>query len=60
MIQKSEKFLNEKKVKITKWTHGFKGYVSSYNVETLNSFNPKLQLKDSESAIKRKKNYWPN
>ena len=55
MIQKSKKILNEKKVKITKWTHGFKGYVSSYNVETLNSFNPKLQLKDSESAIKSKK-----
>ena len=30
------------------------GYASTYNVEILNSFNPKLQLKDAESVIKRK------
>ena len=31
-----------------------KGYASSYSVEILISYNPKLQLKDIESAIKRK------
>ena len=54
MIQKYENFLNEKNVKITKQTRAFKGYVSSYNVEILNSFNPELQLRGSESAIKTK------
>ena len=52
--KKSEKFLNEKNVKITKRAHAFKGFVSSYNVEILNSFNLELQLKDTESAIKNK------
>ena len=32
----------------------FKGYASTYNVEILNSFNPELQLKDTESVIKSK------
>ena len=50
MIEKK----NEKNIKITKRAHVFKGYGSSYNVEILNSFNPKLQLKDTESAIKNK------
>ena len=31
-----------------------KGYASSYSVEILISYNPELQLKDIESAIKRK------
>ena len=34
--------------------HAFKGFASTYNVEILNSFNPELQLKDTESAIKSK------
>ena len=29
-------------------------YANSYNVEILNSFNPELNLKDSESAIRNK------
>ena len=37
---------------MAKREHAFKGYASTYNVETLNSFNPELQLKDAESAIK--------
>ena len=41
-------------MKITKREHAFKGYASTYNVEILNSFNPKLQLRDTESAIKSK------
>ena len=52
MIQESENFLNEKDVKIAKREHDFKSYASTYNVEILNLFNPKLQLKDTESAIK--------
>ena len=43
-----------KKYKKTKRQHAFKGYVSTYNVEILNPSNPKLQLKDIESAIKSK------
>ena len=39
-------------MKITKRARAFKGYASSYNVNILNSFNPELQLKDTESAIK--------
>ena len=54
MIQKSERFLNKIKAKITKREHAFKGYGTSYNVETLNYFNPEQQLKDIESAIKSK------
>ena len=46
--------MNEKNVKITKQTHAFRGYASSDSVEILNSFNPELQLKDNESAIKNK------
>ena len=30
------------------------GFASSYNVEFLNSFNPELQFKDAEFAIKSK------
>ena len=52
MIQKiSKNFLN---VKITKRVHAFKGYVSTYNVEILNSFNPELKVKDTESTITSK------
>ena len=53
-MQKSENFLNEKNVKITKRKDAFKGFTSTYNVEILNSFNPELQLKDTEPAIKSK------
>ena len=53
-MQKSENFLDEKNVKITKRKDAFKGFASTYNVEILNSFNPELQLKDTESAIKSK------
>ena len=49
--KKTENFLNKNNVKITKRSHAFKGYASSYNVKILNSFNPELQLKDTESAI---------
>ena len=51
MIQKKV-FLNENKVKIRKEAYAFKDFASSYNVEILNSFNPELQLKDTEFSIK--------
>ena len=47
-------FKRKKNAKITKRAHAFKGYTGSYNVEFLNTFNAKLQLKDTESAIKNK------
>ena len=43
-----------KSAKITKLSHVYKHYASTYNVEILNSFNPELQFKDIESAIKNK------
>ena len=39
---------------MTKRSQDFKDYANSYNVEILNSFNPGLQLKDTEFAIKTK------
>ena len=39
---------------MTKQSHAFKGYTSSYHVEILNYFNPELQLKETKSAIKYK------
>ena len=42
----------EKSIKIIKQEHAFKGYASTYNVEILNSINPELQLKDTDSAFK--------
>ena len=54
MIQKSENFLKEKNIFIKIKEHGFKGYASSYNVEILNHFNPEIQLKDTEYALKSK------
>ena len=63
-------FWMKKKYKKTKQSHAYKGYASSYNVEILNSFNPELQPKDSESAIRhtlidifselRAFNFWRN
>ena len=39
---------------IAKCSHAYKGYASSYNVEILNSYNPEIQLKDTEYAIENK------
>ena len=47
-------FRTKKNIKITKREHEFRGFASTFNVEILNSFNPELQLKDTESAIKNK------
>ena len=50
----SEIFWNEININITKWSHPCRGYASIYYVETLNSFNPEIHLKDTEFAIKNK------
>ena len=42
---KKKKFLNKKNVAPTKRGHSFKDYASSYDINTLNSFNSELQLK---------------
>ena len=47
-------FKRKKNVKITEREYAFKGYESTYNGEILNSFDPELQFKDTESAIKSK------
>ena len=52
--KKSQNFLNDKNIKIAKREHTFKSYASTCNAEVLNSFNPELQLKDTEYAIKSK------
>ena len=39
-------------MKVTKRAHAIKGFASSYNIEILKCFNPELQLKDNETAIK--------
>ena len=49
MIQKSDNFLNEKILKIEKREHAFKDFASTYNADIFYSFNPELQLKDTES-----------
>ena len=46
--------MNEKTVKIKKRADAFKDYAGTYNVEILDSFNPKQQPNDTESAIKSK------
>ena len=46
--------MNNKNVKVTKRSHAYRGYASTYNVKILNYFNPKLQLKDTEPAIRNK------
>lgn len=43
----------QKNVKITKLSHAFKGYASLFNFEILRSFNPDLELQDTESTIKK-------
>ena len=51
--QKKLKFFEQKKCKNSKKSHAFKGYASCYDIRTLNSFEPELQLKDTKFAIKK-------
>ena len=50
--QRKWKILNKNYIKITKRKHACKGFTSTYNVEILSYFNPELQPKNTESAIK--------
>ena len=43
-----------KNAKILKRFHAYKGYVITYNFETLNSFNPELQLRGAVSTVRNK------
>lgn len=43
----------KKNTKITKQSHTFKHYASSYNVKILKPLNLQWQLKDIQSAIKK-------
>ena len=52
--KQSQHFLNEKNVKVTKRAMLKVIQVLIYNIEILDSFNPELKLKDTESAIKSK------
>ena len=54
MVKKSEKFLNEQNVTITKLELPFTSFASTYDVGILNSSDRELQLKETESAIKSK------
>ena len=51
---KKVKIFQTKKCKNNEMKQAFKGFASSYNVETINSFNPELLLKNTESVIKSK------
>ena len=57
-ITRPEYFFNEKEtkkiVKITKQSHAYKTYASSYNVEILIFFNPGQELKNTDSVTKTK------
>ena len=42
---------------IRKRYHTYRGYAVTYSADIFNSFNPKLQLKNTKSAIKNKLRY---
>ena len=46
-----------KECKVAKQYHAYKDYASTYNDEILNSFNPELQLEDTQSTITNKLMY---
>ena len=48
------KFFKGRNVTITKLKHNFKSFASFYNVKIQYSINHKLQLKDTQSAIKNR------
>ena len=52
--KKMKIFGSKKNVKITKRLHSYIGYESTYNVKILKSFNPELQLKETEFTTKNK------
>ena len=48
----------KKNTKITKQSHAYRGYVSTYNVGILNFFDPELKPKDTKRAVKNKLIGW--
>ena len=44
----------KKNTKITKQSHAYRGYVSTYNVGILKFFDPELKPKDTKRAVKNK------
>ena len=46
--------MNENNVKTSKQSYPYRGYLSTCNAKFLNSFNPELQLKDTQSAVENK------
>ena len=52
MTPKNVKFPEAKKAKLTKPSDAYKVDGSSYYVNILNSFNPELQLKETELAVR--------
>ena len=50
--RKSKKLLDEKNVKTTKRSRAYKNYLTTNSVNVLSLFNLKLQLKDTEYAIR--------
>ena len=53
MKQQKVKKKKKNSAKITNQSHS-KGHASTYSVKILNSFNPDIQLKDTEYAIRNK------
>lgn len=49
-----DKIKTIKESKRAKSAHAFKNYAHTYNVEVLNSFNPEVQVQNTEFAIKNK------
>ena len=39
---------------MSKQSYPYRGYLSTYNAKILNSFNPEIQLKDTQSAVENK------
>ena len=50
--QQNQKFFLMKQRLQEEWANVFKNYIHNCNVTILNSFNPELQLKNTESVIK--------
>ena len=52
--EKSGNNLDENNPKVYKWSHAYKVLTSTYRAEFFNSFNHKVQLKDTEFATRNK------
>lgn len=50
-------FLMKQSAKATKQSHAYKAYTTTYNAAVLNSFDPEVQPKNADFAIRNKLNY---